>query len=189
MGLKQNFMGEPAYKNLLTYKYSVYVYDMNKEFIMLFLPGAENMRQRQQMDQAARSSKQCIAEGAMQGTSLKGYIKMLGVSRGSYEELLEDYKDLARFHKIEIWDKKRLRRERGYRIFIDTEKPLPPAPPLPHELEISVNIMIDLIARTNYLLDQQKRSLEKKFLKEGGFSENLYKRRVEYRKNNQNDKL
>jgi hypothetical protein len=113
-------MGEPAYKNLLTYKYSVFIYDLNKEFLARFVVGAENMRQRQQMDQAARSSKQCIVEGAMQGTSLKGYIKMLGVSRGSYEELLEDYKDIARLKKIEIWDKdeRRLMGERGLEFLL-----------------------------------------------------------------------
>ncbi len=46
---------------------------------------------KEQMDQAARSSKQCLAEGATQGTSLKGYIKMIGITHGSFEELLEDY--------------------------------------------------------------------------------------------------
>src|ERR1700690_2982944 len=119
-------MGEPAYKNLLTYKYAILIYDMNKEFLVRFVAGAENMRQRQQMDQAARSSKQCIVEGAMQGTSLKGYIKMLGVSRGSWEELLEDYKDIARLKGIEVWNKEILRREmrlRGFRIFVEDGKP------------------------------------------------------------------
>lgn len=175
-------MSEPPYKKLLTYKYSVYIYDLNKEFIVVFLSGAENMRQRQQMDQAARSSKQCIVEGAMQGTSLKGYIKMLGVSRGSYEELLEDYKDLARLGKIEVWNREGLRRERRFRIFIaDSAEPLPPTPPLPRDFAIAINMMIDLITRTNFLLDQQKRALEKKFLEEGGFTENLYRKRREFR--------
>lgn len=91
------------------------------------------LRQRDQMNQAARSSKQCIAEGATQGTSLKGYIKMLGISRGSF-------------------------------------------PSYP------VNYMIDLITRTNYLLDRQKKSLEEKFIKEGGYTEKLHWKRVEYRK-------
>ncbi|OGI28963.1 MAG: hypothetical protein A2288_03000 [Candidatus Moranbacteria bacterium RIFOXYA12_FULL_44_15] len=180
-------MYEPSYKKLLTYKYSVYVYDMNKEFLELFVRGAENMRQRQQMDQAARSSKQCLVEGAMQGTSLKGYIKMIGVSRGSYEELLEDYKDIARLRKIEIWNAEELRRFGKERIFIkDSPKPLPSSPPLPPELGLAVNIMIDLITRTNYLFDQQKKSLEQKFLTDGGFTENLYKKRIEFRKK-QND--
>ncbi|HLN19341.1 MAG TPA: four helix bundle protein, partial [Patescibacteria group bacterium] len=102
------------------------------------------------MDQAARSSKQCIAEGAMQGTSLKGYIKMLGVSRGSYEELLEDYCGLARNKKIPIWDKEGLRRFRRERIFIsDSSEPLPPCLPLPQNFEVAVNIMVDLITREN----------------------------------------
>jgi four helix bundle suffix protein len=177
-------MSEPAYKNILTYKYAVFIYDMNKEFIARFVSGAENMRQRQQMDQAARSSKQCIVEGAMQGTSLKGYIKMLGVSRGSWEELLEDYKDIARLSGIEVWNKELLRRETGlrrFRVFVEDGKSIPPTPPLPPDLALSVNIMIDLIARTNFLLDQQKRSLEEKFLKEGGYTENLYKKRRESR--------
>jgi len=44
--------------------------------------------------------------------------------------------------------------------------------------------MIDLITRTKFLLDQQKRALEEKFLKEGGYTENLYRKRVEYRISN-----
>lgn len=70
-------MSELTYKNLLTYKYSVYILDLTNEFTKKFLPGPEKMRQRQQVDQAARSSKQCIAEGAMQGTSLRGTSKCL----------------------------------------------------------------------------------------------------------------
>ena len=176
-------MAEPAYKKLLTYKYSVYIFDLNKNFTGKFLSGRENLRQREQMDQAARSSKQCIAEGAMQGTSLKGYIKMLGVSRGSYEELSEDYKDLARLNEIEIWDSERLRRFRRERIFIqDHDIPLPPTPPLSQDFSVAINVMIDIITRENFLLDQQKRSLEKKFLEEGGYSENLFKRRMDFKK-------
>jgi len=147
----------------------------------VYLPGAENMRQRQQMDQAARSSKQCIVEGAMQGTRLKGYIKMLGVSRGSWEELLEDYKDIARLKKIEIWNSEMLRKNGNHRIFVKNTEPIPPTPPLSPDLGTAVNIMIDLITRTNFLLDQQKHALEKKFLEEGGYTENLYKKRREQR--------
>lgn len=181
-------MFEPAYKKLLTYKYCSYVYILNKDFIKIFLPGWENMRQRQQMDQAARSAKQCLAEGATQKTSLKGYIKMLGVSRGSLEELLEDFKDIAMENRIEIWDKERLRRQRGMRIFIPNtlssstfSTSLPPPPPLPQDIGLVVNIMIDLITRTNYLLDQQRSSLEQKHMKEGGYNEQLYRKRKEYR--------
>jgi len=39
-----------------------------------------------------------------------------------------------------------------------------------------------LIHQTNYLLDQQLRALEKEFLKEGGFTERLYRTRSQARK-------
>jgi restriction system protein len=41
--------------------------------------------------------------------------------------------------------------------------------------EIAANAAICLIHQTNYLLDQQLRALEKEFLKEGGFTEKLYR--------------
>lgn len=48
------------------------------------------------------------------------------------------------------------------------------------EIEIIVNYLIDLNARSNYLLDQQIRAVEEKHQKEGGYNENLLKRRLEY---------
>jgi len=48
--------------------------------------------------------------------------------------------------------------------------------------EIAANTMICLIHQTNYLLDQQLRALEKEFLKEGGFTEKLYRARSKARK-------
>jgi four helix bundle suffix protein len=41
--------------------------------------------------------------------------------------------------------------------------------------------MIDLITRTNYLLDQQRRSLERFFIENGGYTENLAKKRRQFR--------
>ena len=177
-----------SYKKLLTYRYSYLIYFLNDQFTTRYLNDFQNRRNKEQMDQASRSSKQCIAEGAMQGTSLKGYIKMLGVSRGSYEELREDYRDFAIKNHIEIWDWKdeRFKEYRKYRIFLDYNdpSPTPPIPPPPQDKALAVNLMIDLITRTAYLIDQQRRSLEEKHMKEGGFTEQLYKKRVEYRKNN-----
>jgi restriction system protein len=47
---------------------------------------------------------------------------------------------------------------------------------------IAANTLVCLIHQTNYLLDQQLRQLEERFLKEGGFTERLYKMRLESRK-------
>lgn len=41
--------------------------------------------------------------------------------------------------------------------------------------------MICMIHQTNYLLDQQLRALEKAFLKDGGFTEKLYRARTQMR--------
>ena len=50
--------------------------------------------------------------------------------------------------------------------------------------EAAANTMICLINQTNQLLDQKLRWTEEKFVREGGFRESLFKRRMEYRKSN-----
>ncbi|MFH0937524.1 MAG: four helix bundle suffix domain-containing protein [Candidatus Daviesbacteria bacterium] len=44
--------------------------------------------------------------------------------------------------------------------------------------EEAVNAMVCLINQTNGLLDQKLRWLEEKFVNEGGFRENLFKKRM-----------
>jgi len=111
---------------------------------------------------------------------------MLGISRGSLEELLKDYQDFARLRNIAIWDKSdpRLKEmgERGKKVKRETGRYRPPSTPSqPSNPFYPLNYLIDLIIRTNYLLDRQKTSLEKKFIKEGGYSEALFKKRLVYR--------
>jgi four helix bundle suffix protein len=48
--------------------------------------------------------------------------------------------------------------------------------------------MITLIHQTNYLLDKLIISLKEKHMKEGGLTEELYRKRVEYRKKFCNNK-
>jgi len=136
------------------------------------------------MVQAARSGKQNIAEGASQKTSLKFYIKEIGIARGSLEELLEDYLDFAREHNISIWGKwdqriektKKGKKEQRMMFFFPSA---PSKPSLPVR-SLTINYMVDLLKRTNYLLDKQRAGLEEKFIKEGGYSENLFKKRLNY---------
>ena len=49
--------------------------------------------------------------------------------------------------------------------------------------EGAANCMICLINQTNQLMDQKYRWEEEKFAKEGGFREKLFKKRMEYKKN------
>lgn len=167
---------KPGYEYLITYQNSIQIYDLTIQFCERFLPGRENLRTREQMIQAARSGKQCIPEGYLQ-KSLKGYIKLLGVTRGSFEELLKDCEDFARTRGIKIlrkwenWEKGAKRDENGKYLL-----PLSPLNPL--DPFIPLNYLLNLIRRTNYLLDRQIASLEEKFINEGGYSENLFRKRA-----------
>lgn len=183
-----------GYEYLLAYKITVPIYDYTVEFCTRCSPYHPNhpdhpqfphlssTRTHDQMIQAARSGMTNIAEGAKQ-ESLAGYIKLSGVARGSLEELLKDYLSYARQHGIPIWDKDKAIREIWE--IIRKNPILPDSPHFPHlpDLpEVAVNLMLTLIHQANYLTDKLIKSLEEKHTREGGFSENLLKKRLEYRK-------
>lgn len=175
---------KPGYKNLLVYKFAVLIFDLNDKFCVLFI----NKRSRtfDQMIQAARSGKQNIVEGSLE-KSLKGYIKLLGVSRASFGELLEDYVDFLRLRKLAPWDKDdcRVRQIRKVRIGEDSNLANLPnwtnKPNRERNPEVFANLLITLIKMQCYLLDKLIRKLEDKFVKEGGYTENLFKKRLDYR--------
>lgn len=176
-------------KNLITYQQSKEILDLTVEFCPRFLPGREMLRQRDQMIQAARSGKQNIVEGYSLN-SLKGYLKLLGISRGSLEELLEDFLDLARRWSVKLWEKddpqleelrKVSRGSKGSRGKYE----LPLNPSDPSDPSYPVNYMVYLINRTCYLLHRQIKALEKKFIEEGGYTEKLFRERLDYRRKTQ----
>ncbi len=85
----------PKYKYLLTYRYTEIIHDLTSEFYKLYID--RKSRTRDQMEQSARCGKQNIVEAVGQSdTSKKGEIKLLGVAKGSLEELLMDYEDYLR---------------------------------------------------------------------------------------------
>jgi four helix bundle suffix protein len=166
------------YRELLFYQKAEVVYDITFRFCHKFLTKGD--RTIDQMIQAARSGKQNILEGSeASGTSKEMEIKLIGVARASLEELLKDYEDYLRVREHQAWDKDskeaRYVRKLGskakltyedFRGFVETR----PA-------EIVANIAICLIHQANYLLDQQKRHLEKDFLQEGGLRERMSRAR------------
>lgn len=150
------------------------IYDLTFEFCQKFLPGFDNRRIREQMIQAARSGKQNIAEGS-ELRSMKGYIKLCGVAEASFKELLEDFLDFLRQRKLALWPKNspRIRAIRAVRL-IDK-------PDLPDRPEEAANLIITLINQETFLLDRQIKSLEEKFIREGGYTEKLFKERLKKR--------
>ncbi|MEY2607599.1 MAG: hypothetical protein QOH31_5453 [Verrucomicrobiota bacterium] len=176
------------YRALLSYQKAEIIYDFTYRFCHRFLANLD--RTNDQMVQAARSGKQNIVEGSKaSGTSKETEIKLFGVARASFEELLSDYCDFLRVRALPIWEKEsrqaRFVRRLGtkanlsyedYREFCETR----PA-------EVVANIAICLIHQTNFLLDRQIRRLERDFIKEGGLRERMARVRLQQR-NEGNDR-
>jgi len=171
-----------GYRSLLSYQMAEIVFDAVVSFCDRFVD--RRSRTHDQMVQAARSGKQNIAEGSMaSGTSKKTELKLVGVARASLEELLLDFQDYLRQRGLILWgkDDARAKEVRGlaykadrsystYRTYFDDPKP-----------EIAANSIVCVVHQTNYLLDRQLKALEKDFLREGGFTERLYRVRSEAR--------
>ena len=168
-----------GYKSLPFFIQAEVIYDFTVEFCKLYIDFKS--RTKDQMEQAARSGKQNIAEGYLQ-KSIEGKLKLLSVSRGSLEELLNDYQDFLRQNGFRIWEMnspearqvralvyKSYNSYKNYKVYIS-------------DPETAANAMVCLINQTNRLLDQKLRWLEEKFVSEGGFRENLFKKRMEKRR-------
>ena len=92
-----------VYTDLFFYRKSDVLVQLTKAFCERFLPRYGD-RTVDQMVQAARSIKQNIAEGFTDGqTSFETEIKLLGIARGSNQELLEDYQDYIKQYGLCDW--------------------------------------------------------------------------------------
>src|SRR3989344_9544475 len=161
-----------GYKTLPFYKQSEIIYDFTVEFTQKYID--YKSRTRDQMEQAARSGKQNIAEGYLQ-KSLEGIIKLLGVARGSLEELLNDYQDFLRQRRLKLWEMNDPEAQAVRRLVYNNYNNYNNYKNYIESPEKAANSMICLINQTNRLIDQKLRWLEEKFVKEGGFRENLFR--------------
>ncbi len=171
-----------GYRALKSYQMAEIIYDATLVFCERFLD--RRSRTVDQMVQAARSGKQNIAEGSMaSGTSKKTELKLMGVARASFEELLLDFEDFLRQKGLPLWPKEHARAkeiralayksDRSYLTYKTYFKDSDP--------ETAANAAICLIHQANYLLDRQLQSLQTQFLEEGGFTERLHRMRTQAR--------
>jgi four helix bundle suffix protein len=179
----KNYRG---YKSLPFFQQAEIIHDFTVEFCDLYIE--KYSRTRDQMVQAARSGKQNIAEGYLQ-KSIGGKMKLLGVSRGSLEELLTDYQDFLRQKKLKFWEKDSKEAQAVRKIVYKDYKSYNDYKIYIKNPEHAANAMICLINQTNQLLDQKLRWTEEQFVKEGGFRENLFKKRIEFKMRQKNEKL
>lgn len=168
-----------GYKSLPFFKQTEIIYDFTVEFCKLYID--YKSRTKDQMEQAARSGKQNIPEGYLQ-KSLEGRIKLVGVARGSLEELLNDYLDFLRQRGLNLWEKDSPQAQAVRKLGYNSYKNYNDYKSYISDPEAAANSMICLINQTNSLLDQKLRWMEERFIKEGGFRENLFRKRIEQRK-------
>lgn len=170
--------------NTLVYWLAVEIFNLTAIFCERYID--KKSRTYDQMIQAARSCKQNLVEGSLEN-STESNLKLTGVSRASFGELIEDFKDFLWKNNLKLWgkDDPRVLRLRG--ILIN-----------PHETHVShdshgsngvafsdaegfANLMITLCTKEGYLMDKFLEGIRQKFIKEGGFRENLLKQRLEFR--------
>jgi len=191
-----------GYKKLLSYKLTLIQFCLTWEFVPNYYFKLEDGRQRDQIKQASRSKKQNLAEGSEE-RSLSTKLKLYDVARSSGGELTEDYEDILRLERLPRWNKndyRLLALRRKVEIYDPSCSFGPSCPSCSSvletlgirrtkgtrwtkmEIEIIVNYLLDLNIRSNYLLDQQIRAVEEKHQTEGGYNENLLKKRLNYLK-------
>lgn len=140
-------------------------------------------RTRDQIEQAARSGKQNIAEGSEASrTSKETEIKLTNVAKASLEELLLDYEDYLRQHGLSQWDKTNPRILK-LREYLKSDDFMNDPTRFAHKMDSEeyCNLCITLINQASYLLKRLIERQQEQFLKQGGIKELMYRARTEYR--------
>lgn len=177
-----------GYRGLHSFQVTTGIYDGTVRFCDRFVDA--HSRTRDQMVQAARSGRQNIAEGSRaSATSSQTELRLVNVARASLDELLLDFEDFLRQHGCVQWAKDSPEavavREVGKKL-ADRTDPSDQSDLYRRWLEsndpaVVANAMICLIHQANYLLDQQIRALERQFVTQGGYSEQLAAERLRHR--------
>lgn len=180
-----------GYRDLRSFQTATIIYDATYWFCEKFLDNRSRMAD--QMVQAARSGRQNIAEGShASATTSQTELRLVNVARASLEELLLDYEDFIRHRRGKQWNKddpqakvvravatkhrsdwSDLSDEQRYKLYTQWLEHNDPF--------IRANALICIIHQANYLLDQQIDALEKQFVEEGGYSEQLAAKRLQHR--------
>jgi four helix bundle suffix protein len=185
-----------GYRKLRSFQCAEMVYDGTVVFCDRFID--KRSRTHDQMIQAARSGVQNIAEGSVaSATSKKTELKLTGVARASLEELLRDYEDFLRQRGLRAWAKDSPEALAVRRRYLsdrpdsskssdasDTSDLSDPYSIRTASPEVAANTLICLINQASYLLRRQLQALESQFLKEGGFTERMYRERQARRRGN-----
>lgn len=174
-----------VYTDLHFYRKSDVLVQLTKAFCERFLP-KHGDRTVDQMVQAARSVKQNIAEGLTDGqTSFETEIKLMGIAKGSNQELLEDYQDYLKQHGLNDWAKAEHMRQRYDKLlaFCRTHNDLADyAPHFPHMTdEEMANTAISLCHIVDKTMTSFMAKRDREFVEEGGVRERMTAARLDMR--------
>ena len=174
------------YRNLIFYKKTKILFDMTYWFKEHYLEHGD--RTQDQMQQAARSGKQNIAEGKEDGlTSAEMELKLVNVARSSLTELREDYEDQLMVRRLKQWEKNHPRfcamKNYCYRHHepADYQKYYEK-----WSIEELCNVALTLIHQADKGMWNWIKKREQQFLEEGGIREKMSAARREARDNNKN---
>ncbi len=169
------------YRTLKAFQKAECVYDVTYYFANKFLQKGD--RTIDQMVQAARSGKQNLAEGNIDGvTSKEMEIKLTNVNRASLHELLLDYEDYLRVRGLEQWTfndprcvqtREFCKRHLDSTVYREKIKD--------RTDETIANIAITLIHQCDVLIKGLIEWQKKNFLENGGIKEEMYRARKAYR--------
>ena len=163
-----------VYAELRFYKRSDVLYQLTQVFCQRFLPRYGD-RTVDQMVQAARSTKQNIVEGSTDGqTSTETELKLLGIARGSNQELLEDYQDYLKRNGMTEWFGKNKRFDRLHR-FCQEHTLWEDYRPLTEKMndEEIANMAICLCHQIDKALAKYMERKDREFTTEGGIRERM----------------
>ena len=170
------------YRNLRVYKAAEALYDITFIFCRRFLSN-EVDRTVDQMIQAARSGKQNIAEGNQPATtSSETEIKLTNVAKASLEELLVDYEDYLRTRQLTQWDQQNPRYFK-MRNWTKTEDFSTNYAFRAEQLsdEELANLGITLCHQIIFMLNNLLKTLQDRFVTQGGIKERMHAARTGYR--------
>jgi len=182
MGDNRDFLPQRGnYENLAVYKLATCIYAVTYHFANTYFSKGD--RTIDQMVQAARSGKQNIAEGSIDGnSSTEMEIKLMNVARGSMHELKADYEDYLIHHGLERWSSNDPRTIATRRFCKNNSDPsLFIAKAKERSPETVANIVLTMIHQFDYLMVRLIESIKRRFLEQGGIKEQMFNARKKYR--------
>lgn len=170
------------YTELRFYQRSEVLYQLTVLFCKRFLP-AYGDRTVDQMVQAARSISANIAEGSSDGqTSMEVELKLLGIARGSNQELLGDYQNYLKSKGLSEWFGKNQRFDQMHQFCRDHSRYEDYQELLPRlSDEEMANMAICLCHQVDKAMTSYIEKKDREFTTEGGIRERMTAARLEQR--------